>query len=337
MSFPRFFTLLLACMCGGTTGFVHSAPKFAVKPKPSAVSRFPPLVQVASVAVEPLPGSSSSSLIRTSVKTVARKYVTLSEEKPIVTKGVSAALVGAVGDVFSQSLFAYATGVPFRWDMMRTVTFMMMGLLFKGPALHMWYNVLGRISKWTKIRMNFSPTSQSLTALTVDQTVGVAIFYPLYFIVFEIFSAVLTGRCKYLITKDSVTMFIDCFSNYSYFVLALILFLSMNSAESIRSPDQNGGNVAPGHFCPILRVALGAILVLQILPSVAPRSLFRWHFRLLELLSLRSLGGVKRKTRTQVLAPQLVELFKKNIPFHSTTTTERPALFSPSCTPSISS
>lgn len=211
MSFPRFVTLLLTCMCGGTVGFVHHAPKFAVKTKPSAVSRLPALVQVASVAFEPMPASSSSSssLIGTNVKKVARKYVTLSEEKPLLTKGVSAALVGAVGDVFSQFLFAYATGVPFRWDMMRTVTFMMMGLLFKGPALHMWYNVLGKISKWTKIRMNFSPTSQSLTALTVDQTVGVAIFYPLYFVVFELFSAVLTGRCKYLSKEKRFAACVD--------------------------------------------------------------------------------------------------------------------------------
>lgn len=196
MSFTRFLLLLLASLCGDTAGFVPTAPKsakFALSPQQLSADRLPPLVQVASVAFEPIRNPS----LGTNMKDVARKYITLSEEKPILTKGVSAALVGAIGDVFSQSLYAAVAGTVFRWDMMRTLTFTMMGLLFKGPALHVWYTFLGKISKWTKIRMNFSPTSQSLTALTVDQTVGVAIFYPLYFIVFELFSSALSGRCKF--------------------------------------------------------------------------------------------------------------------------------------------
>ena len=108
----------------------------------------------------------------------------------------------------------------------------------------------------------------------------------------------------------------------------LTLFDSLypiNSAESLGPPDQNGGNFAPGHFCPILRVALGAILVLQILPSVAPCALFRWNFRLLELLPLRSLGRV-RKAHTHKYLLHSLSICSRTL--YLFTCQERRALFS---------
>lgn len=208
-SFPRFLTLLLAFFCGGASGFAPQAVKFATTthtpsfsaavggagtPGTAAINRImPPLIQAASVAVEPTNGSP----LKESLKNGFRKYIKLSEEKPLITKGVSAAVVGGIGDVFSQSLFAFATGAVFQWDALRTASFMLMGLCFKGPALHLWYGVLGRISHWTKVRRGFSETGQTLTALTVDQTVGVAIFYPLYFIVFEVCSCIFAKRRTY--------------------------------------------------------------------------------------------------------------------------------------------
>uniref|UniRef100_A0A7S3LEI8 Uncharacterized protein n=1 Tax=Amphora coffeiformis TaxID=265554 RepID=A0A7S3LEI8_9STRA len=191
-SFPFSLTLLLACLCGGASGFAPNTAKLVATPPSAITTRVPPLIQAASVPVEP----TNRILIKNTLKNAARKYMTLSEEKPLLTKGVSAAVVGAIGDVFSQSLFAYATGAVFQWDVMRTITFMMMGLCFKGPALHAWYGFLGSIAHWTEVHKGFSETKQSLTALTVDQTIGVAIFYPLYFVVFEVFSAVLTKRGK---------------------------------------------------------------------------------------------------------------------------------------------
>lgn len=203
-SFPYFLTLLLTLATGGTEGFGLNAPKFAVSPHPSVAipslstsstnARVAPLVQVmSSISVDLY---QEPPTIMDSLKNVASKYMRLNEEKPLMTKGVSAALIGAVGDVFSQSLFAFASGARFQWDMTRTLTFTMMGLCFKGPFMHVWYNVLGRIAHWTKVRKGFSENGQSLTAITVDQTVGVAMFYPLYFVVFELLSSALAFRCK---------------------------------------------------------------------------------------------------------------------------------------------
>ena len=269
-SFPRFLFLLASLLCGGANGFVRNGPNVALSPphlsSVIATTRLPPLVQqVASVPVEPL---KESSPLVSGMKNAARKYMTLSEEKPILTKGVSAALVGAVGDVFSQSLFAYATGARFQWDMMRTLTFMMMGLFFKGPALHMWYNVLGRVAHWTKVRKGFGETKQSLTALTLDQTLGVAIFYPLYFIVFELFSSTLCLRCTCKNNHLRDNMF-GVWLNSSL----PIFFAFFYSTEYLGTSSQNGGDFDPRHCCTILCLASGSIPFLQVLPSFVARTL----------------------------------------------------------------
>lgn len=207
--FGSFVVVLWTMVPRGVTGFARSAPKIALSPINTASSSSPlvPQADASFARLEPLVQHGATNFpesfhthatLSDYAKAAGKKYMSLSEEKPFVTKGLSAATVGGIGDVFSQFLFAYATGTPFRWDMMRTITFLMMGLCFKGPALHIWYNMLGRVSHWAKVRKGFSETSQSLAALTLDQTVGVAIFYPLYFIVFELFSSTLSFRRKWV-------------------------------------------------------------------------------------------------------------------------------------------
>lgn len=71
---------------------------------------------------------------------------------------------------------------------------MAIGLVYKGPMLHVWYKVLGRVTIFAKTEMKFSKNGQSLSAMAVDQTVGVAIFYPLYYVVYELLSKLLLGQ-----------------------------------------------------------------------------------------------------------------------------------------------
>lgn len=135
--------------------------------------------------------------VKKRMKQLCQKYVALNERRPLATKGVSAAIVQGMGDILSQYLTTIATTAttgpqPFQWNMLRTLTFMFVGLCYKGPVLHVWYKALAKVAQWTKVRRGFSETQQSLTALTVDQTIGVAIFYPLYYVAYEIFSSVVS-------------------------------------------------------------------------------------------------------------------------------------------------
>lgn len=123
-----------------------------------------------------------------------KRYLNLSEERPFLTKGVTAAVVGGVGDVLSQSIVASAARVRFQWDVIRTLTFMMIGLCFKGPAMHVWFRALGRFGHWMEERTGFSDMKQSLVVLAIDQTIGVAILYPLFYVMYEVFSSVLSFR-----------------------------------------------------------------------------------------------------------------------------------------------
>jgi protein Mpv17 len=168
--------------------FVHRIPAAP----PPVLSRGRALVQVAiPITVEPTQGPTG----RERLEILVQRYVHACETKPFRTKGLSAAAVQGIGDVLSQHLMALTTPhAAFVWDARRTLTFVMIGLFYKGPALHLWYKVLGKIAHWTKVRKGFSETKQSLTALTVDQTVGVAIFYPLYYIMYEVFSSLLSFR-----------------------------------------------------------------------------------------------------------------------------------------------
>ena len=177
--------------------WIRSASSFAGRQpaKFSVVGRFQlttnhrkqPLLQVSfPVDVE----SEYSPTMADRVKHLCQKYVSLNERRPLATKGVTAAIVQGLGDVLSQYLTLLAKRQPFQWNMMRTLTFVIIGLCYKGPMLHVWYKTLTRVSRWTKIQRGFSATQQSLTALTLDQTVGVAIFYPLYYVAYEFFSSV---------------------------------------------------------------------------------------------------------------------------------------------------
>lgn len=274
-----FVVVSLSCLCGSVAGFARSTPKSAFArtsgPSVSFTRLVEPLVQHSAATI--FTEFSNPHHIGEIAKKAGKKYVVLSEERPFITKGVSAAMVGGIGDIFSQTLFACATGLPFRWDALRTATFMMMGLCFKGPALHIWYNILGRVSHWTKVRKGFSETNQSLTALTLDQTVGVAIFYPLYFIVFELFSSTLSFRRKFIFTNtfDIVQMTV-------HRALIEFSFLVIHSSESVGSASKNGRDSHPCGTSTVLRLAFSAVFVFQILSACSARALCRCYQRVLE-------------------------------------------------------
>ena len=180
-----FFWLFVVWLGGGAEGFTPNSPFFRSTAASSA------LVQISSsVALPTVPKNNVSQ----SLKNAGRKYVQLSEEKPIITKGVSAAVVGGLGDVLSQALLPVSTGTRFSLDLQRTVVFATMGLCFKGPVLHFWYGMLAKIANWTQVHRGFGEARSTLTAVGLDQTIGVAMIYPLNYLVFELVSAALSWR-----------------------------------------------------------------------------------------------------------------------------------------------
>ena len=191
---PNSALILLCFMCSVVAGFVQHGVKTPAVPSQTSLnfpSRSQPLVHVSrSISMEII----QDATVPDRLKSLGQKYLKLNEKKPFRTKAFSAAAVQGLGDFLSQVLMASATHTRFQWDIMRTVTFMMIGLLYKGPMLHMWYKVLGRVTKFAKKEMEFSKNGQSLSAMAVDQTVGVAIFYPLYYVVYEVLSSLLLGK-----------------------------------------------------------------------------------------------------------------------------------------------
>jgi hypothetical protein len=61
---------------------------------------------------------------------------------PIATKSISSAVIGGIGDAFSQYIEARREIRPFSWDALRTCRFGFLGLVLVGPIIHFWYGAL---------------------------------------------------------------------------------------------------------------------------------------------------------------------------------------------------
>lgn len=100
-----------------------------------------------------------------------RRYLDLLETRPLVTKSVSAFVIGGVGDVIAQrinptqehskalqpssdSLTSIPKPTPgFVWDKERTLRLSLYGLIFAAPLTHGWYKILeGRLGKGMDIK-----------------------------------------------------------------------------------------------------------------------------------------------------------------------------------------
>jgi hypothetical protein len=125
-------------------------------------------------------------------------YSDLLERRPFITNGITAGVLAAVGDLVAQSesiQMAHdvtAVSVPFNW--VRTLTFLLTSLLFEGPWMHAWYESLWKIGCWMETRFQFGPPLQIAAQIFIDQSIGVFLLYPLYFMVYECVGAALSGR-----------------------------------------------------------------------------------------------------------------------------------------------
>jgi hypothetical protein len=112
---------------------------------------------------------------------------------PIRTKCVSSAIIGCIGSVLSQVTLATVTRAPIGIKPRQVATFGLIGLVYIGPFYHFWFDQLSRVGSWLQDR-HASQQKQVLMQLALDQTVGVILFFPVYFLVFEVFDALVSWR-----------------------------------------------------------------------------------------------------------------------------------------------
>lgn len=125
-------------------------------------------------------------------------YLHLCEKRPFLTNSIAAGVLAGVGDTLAQSLNVGTTvaGISsFNW--VRWRTFMLTGLLFEGPWMTFWYKCLKRVGRWMESKLQSSARQQVFGQVVVGQTLGVVIFYPVFFMVYECIGAILAGQGKY--------------------------------------------------------------------------------------------------------------------------------------------
>jgi len=164
----------------------------------------------------------SASSVSSAGGSLLSKYDELCKKKPLITKSVTAAVVTALGNVLSQVIkgavsknhaaaVAVATGIPtgnaagalastaaITINYGQVAAFTLTGLIYVGPFYHYWYEQLWKIGTWLDAKFGASPSQQVFAQIAVDQTLGIAVFFPLYFFVFEISDAFLSWRAPLL-------------------------------------------------------------------------------------------------------------------------------------------
>jgi protein Mpv17 len=113
-----------------------------------------------------------------------------------LTKSVTAALVNAIGDILSQVIEAHVTKSVLVLNWQRLGTFFLCGGLYVGPFVHLWYEQLWKLGRWMERRYGCSKAIQTFAQLIMDQTLGVALFFPSYFYIYEYLDALVALRRK---------------------------------------------------------------------------------------------------------------------------------------------
>jgi hypothetical protein len=123
-----------------------------------------------------------------------QKYLDLSERRPYITKAVSASVIVGLGAILSQYVEARSRGelLVLNWHLVRA--FALTGLVFEGPYLHWWYEQLFRLGRFLRTQGMASARARTTVQIAVDETIGVLVFFPTYFVVFELAQSLLLLR-----------------------------------------------------------------------------------------------------------------------------------------------
>lgn len=106
-------------------------------------------------------------------------YTGLLSSHPYITKIVSSAVVGGLGDFLIQSYDGRTSKKPI--DLRRLLVFSMVTGIYIAPVIHLWFNFLAGMPFLAKM----SNMKQALWMMFVDQTVGATIITMGFFFAFE--------------------------------------------------------------------------------------------------------------------------------------------------------
>jgi len=121
-------------------------------------------------------------------------YMKALDRKPLITKSITTAFISALGDRFAQSIEANTAGTTLVLNWVRLATFFIAGGTFVGPFVHTWYEQLWKLGRWMEKNFGSSKKLQAVVQVVTDQTIGVAIFFPTYFYMYEIIEAAISMR-----------------------------------------------------------------------------------------------------------------------------------------------
>ena len=123
------------------------------------------------------------------------KYLDLNERRPYPTKAVSECVIVGLGAMLSQWIQAMATKTtPLVMDWHLVRSFALTGLLFEGPYLHWWYEQLFKFGRFLDAKTTVSSRVQTVAQIAIDETIGVIIFFPAYFLAYELAQSLLLFR-----------------------------------------------------------------------------------------------------------------------------------------------
>jgi len=122
------------------------------------------------------------------------RYMHLLDTRPLLTKSLSSGVVSVLGDVLAQWIEAQKAHIPLTLKWIRLSSFFLCNTLFVGPFLHVWWSQLWKLGRWMKHKHNASRRLQILAQLVVDQTCGVAMFFPAYFYAYEFAEALMSWQ-----------------------------------------------------------------------------------------------------------------------------------------------
>ncbi|CAI5470815.1 unnamed protein product, partial [Closterium sp. Yama58-4] len=115
-----------------------------------------------------------------------QNYMTSLEKRPFVTKGITAGLLNALADLFCQLVVEKDSSI----DVRRLGGFAAIGLFIVGPALHIWYGLLGKF-------IQIEGFKGVLARLLIDQV----IFSPLSIATFVGLVLLLEGKPERIVPK----------------------------------------------------------------------------------------------------------------------------------------
>ena len=155
------------------------------------------------------------------------KYSDLMDRRPVFTQCVTTSTFSLISDIISQTIEARTIGIPLSLDVIRFASFAIVGFIFDGPFFHFWYDLMWKFDDYLQTQQGFSKFSGTSAQVFVDQIIGSLIYFPIYFYVYDIIEAFISGKLPCLsLTGHKVRKELFAVIFVSYLVFPLSNFLN---------------------------------------------------------------------------------------------------------------